>query len=181
MLQAARVLAGLILACIAAALVMVLHVIRPFELTQLPADQLLGRLAAAGELSALVATQFAMFAVPFGLIAAMIAEINRWRGVLFFVIAALAIAGGGYLLQYQSESEFRTVANPFAAQVFAAQGLAAGLLYWVIAGRFAGWRRGGGPIKAEPRPLDQPVAPIVDATEATRPPVSGAGKGARTA
>jgi len=167
MLRALRILLGLLAASITAALLLVLHLLRPMELVGLPIDILLPRLLAFAQLTALAATQIAMFIVPFGVILAPVAEMNRWRSAIFYSVLGLVLAAAGYMLQYQSEDEWRTVVNMFAAQVFALQGLTGGLAYWFVAGRFAGWRSGGGPLRADPIPIARPKLLVSDAVEPT--------------
>ncbi len=148
-----RILIGLTLACLAAAVVKVSHVITPAELASLSGDALGARLVRFGELVLLTATQQALFIVPLALIAIAVAETNRLRGWFTYALLGAAIAGAGWYLQYTGEGELRTVANPYAAQAYAIEGMIAGLIYWVSAGRFAGWRRGGGLVRAKPLPL----------------------------
>lgn len=167
MLRTLRVLLGLLLASLVAGLVLVLHVANPAQLMELTYDVLRERLVGYAYLTALYATQIAMFIVPFGLLLAIIAESNRWRSVIVSVVFGLLLAIAGYVLQYQSEGELRTIINPFAAQVFALQGLLGGLTYWLVSGRFAGWRRGGGLLRPDPIPVDRPRLQVADAVEPT--------------
>jgi hypothetical protein len=148
-----RILMGLTLACLAAAVVKVSHVITPAELGSLTGDALAARLLRFGDLALLTATQQALFVVPLALIAIAVAEINRLRGWLTYTVLGAAIAAAGWYLQYTGESELRTVANPYAAQAYAIEGIIAGFVYWLFAGRYAGWRRGGGLVRAKPMPL----------------------------
>lgn len=151
-----RVIAGLIAACLAAALIKVLHVITPTELIGLSGAALTARLVRLGELVALTATHQAFFVVPLALIAVVLAEINRLRSWLAYALIGAAIAGAGFYLQFVSENAIRTIINPYAGQAYAIEGIAAGLVYWLLAGRFAGWRRGGGLVKTQPYPVGKP-------------------------
>lgn len=153
MLRVIRIVFGLFAACVAAAAVLLLHVVKPLQLASLPTEALYERLAPTAELLALLATQLATFAIPFGLILAIVTEVNRWRSLPVYLVIGLSMAAAGYLLQFQSEDDFRTVLNAFAAQAFALQGAVGGFVYWLLAGRFAGWRAGGGPFQAEPLPI----------------------------
>lgn len=173
MLRTLRVLLGLLLASLVAGLVLVLHVANPSQLMELTYDVLRERLVGYAYLGALYATQIAMFIVPFGLLLAIITESNRWRSVIVSVVFGLLLAFAGYVLQYQSEGELRTIINPFAAQVFALQGLLGGLTYWLVSGRFAGWRRGGGLLRPDPIPVDRPRLHVADAVEPTAKTVTG--------
>ena len=160
-----RVLAGLIAACLTAALIKVLHVITPAELASLSGSALTQRLARLGELVALTATQQAFFVVPLALIAVILAEINRVRSWFAYAFIGAVIAGAGFYIQFVSESAIRTIVNPYAGQAYAIEGIAAGLVYWLLAGRFAGWRRGGGLVKAQPFPVAKPRLRVSDVPE----------------
>jgi hypothetical protein len=151
-----RVIVGLIAACLTAALIKVLHVITPTELMGLSGPALTSRLGRLGELVALTATHQAFFVVPLAVIAVVLAEINRLRSWLAYALIGAVIAGAGFYLQFVSESAIRTIINPYAGQAYAIEGIAAGLVYWLLAGRFAGWRRGGGLVKTQPYPVGKP-------------------------
>lgn len=157
-----RVLLGLLAACATAGVVMVSHVITPAELSGLSGDALVGRLTRFGELVALTTTQQALFIVPLALIAIIVAEINRLRGWLTYAFLGSVIAAAGWYLEYATEDELRTIANPYAAQAYAIEGAIAGLVYWLLAGRFAGWRGGGGLVKAQPFPIAKPRQQVSD-------------------
>lgn len=158
----ARVLIGLIAACLAAALVKVLHVITPMELWGLAGPAFTTRLYRLGDLVLLTATHQALFVLPLALIAAVVTEVNRIRGWLTYAILGVVIAVAGFYLQYTSEGGVRTIVNPYAAQAYIIEGGLAGLVYWLIAGRFAGWRRGGGLVKTTPFPLAKPRMGIAE-------------------
>jgi hypothetical protein len=162
-----RVSLGLVAASFAAALVLVLHVTPLAQLPALDSSAQAERLRGLAELLGLITTQIALFIVPFGLITSAVTEVNRLRGVFSFLVIGLALAAAAYLIQFQSESEMRTVLNPYAMQVFALQGLAGGFAYWLFAGRFAGWRRGGGPFRTDPIPVAAPRLKVSDAVEPT--------------
>lgn len=159
-----RVLVGLMAACLTAALVKILHVITPIELGSLQGPQLLARLARLAELVGLTALHQALFIVPLALIAAMVTEINRVRGPVLYALIGMSIVGAGFYLQHAGESAVRTIVNPYAAQAYAIEGFVAGLVYWALSGRFAGWRRGGGVVKAKPFPIGAPQRPISEVT-----------------
>ena len=157
-----RVLFGLTMACLTAAVLKVGHVITPTELAQLSGDALIARLWRYGELTLLTATHQSLFTVPLALIAILVTEINRYRSVLVYLVLGVLIALAGLYLQYVGESEIRTIANRYAAQAYAIEGLCAGLMYWLLAGRFAGWRRGGALVRAKPFPVAKPRPQISD-------------------
>lgn len=160
-----RVLVGLIAASMAAALAKVLHVITPMELLNLPGDALVARLIRVADLAALTATHQAFFVLPLGLIAAVIAEVNRIRHWFAYALIGAVIAAAGFYVQVTAESVVRTIVNPYAGQAYAIEGIVAGLVYWLIAGRFAGWRRGGGLVKTQPYPVGKPRLRVSDITE----------------
>ena len=161
-----RVLIGLTLAGLTAAAVKVGHVITPGELAGLTGDALMQRLARFGELTLLTATHQSLFVVPLALIAITVAEVNRVRGWFTYALLGVAIAMAGFCLQVVGEGELRTIVNRYAERAYAIEGLAAGLAYWLVAGRFAGWRRRGGAlIRARPHPLERPRAGISDITQ----------------
>ena len=156
---------GLIAAGLTAAFVKVLHVITPAELATLSGDALITRLLRLTDLVLLTATHQALFVVPLALIAITVAEVNRWRSWIAYAIIGCAIAAAGFYLQLASENEVRTIANTYAVRAYAMEGLVAALAYWLIAGRFAGWRRGGGLVKATPYPVGTPRLRVSDIVE----------------
>lgn len=160
-----RIAVGLIAACFTAALVKVLHVVTPSELSSLTGDALSNRLWRLGDLVLLTATHQALFLVPMALIAITVAEFNRWRSWIVYAIIGWMIAAAGFYLQLASENAARTIANTYAARAYALEGLLAAIVYWLMAGRFAGWRRGGGLIKATPYPVGMPRLRVSDVVE----------------
>lgn len=160
-----RIMIGLIAASLTAALVKVLHVITPAELAALTGDALIKRLLRLGDLVLLTATHQALFVVPMALIAIAVAEANRWRSWIVYAMMGCAIAAAGFYLQLASENEVRTIANTYAVRAYALEGLLAAFVYWLIAGRFAGWRRGGGLVKATPYPVGIPRLRVSDIVE----------------
>jgi hypothetical protein len=81
----------------------------------------------------------AFFAFLPGLIAILLAESFSWRSVLFYALAGAAIGlFYGLVLPTEGSSPFFIVGS---TQLVAGAGIAAGLVYWLIAGRNAGiWR-----------------------------------------
>lgn len=148
-----RVLAGFVVACLAAGLTMVLFVYTPAQIvTELAGDQTPGVLLQW--LGFFIRS--AMFAAPFASIAVAYGE---WRGVgswLFYAIVAIVIAGIGFLAHVVAETGLRpTIVNGYAATAFAVTGLVAGLVYWLCAGRFAADRGQGGAHEIIPPPASQ--------------------------
>lgn len=160
-----RVLTGLVVACVVAALVIVLHVITPDELGALSGRALMARLERLVELTALTATLQAVFVVPLALIGIVVCELHRVRSAAVYALLGLLIAVAGLWVHYTGESDVATIINPYAARAYAVEGVVAGLVYWLLAGRYAGWRRGGGLVLAKPFPLGKPRLPVVDVTD----------------
>lgn len=168
-----RVLIGLVAACLVAALVMVLHVITPAELWSLAGTfDLAPRLLRVGELTLLTATHQSFFILPLALVAAGVAELNRFRHWLLYAFLGVLIAAAGMYVQYAAEDELRTIANPYAARAYALEGLLAGLAYWLFAGRFSGWRRGGGLVRTRPYPVDKPRMKVSDLADDEQAPTT---------
>jgi hypothetical protein len=163
MVSLARIICGLIAAIFISAVIKVAHVITPSELIGLSSDVFLARLTRVLELVALTATHQGLFIALFAPIAIAVAELNRIRSASYYWAVGIAIAAAGFYLQFVGEGAQRTIVNAYAAQAYVIEGVVAGLVYWLIAGRFAGWRRGGGLIKATPYPLGKPRLNVSDA------------------
>jgi hypothetical protein len=102
------------------------------------------------ELVALLATQAAIFVIPFGLLTAVMLEVNDIRGLLAHLVVGLVLAGMAFALHVQAEDDLRTVINAFAIQAFVLQGLVAGFVYWLVAGRRRSSAAHGDPTRAPP-------------------------------
>ena len=100
MITLLRVLFGFIVACLVAGVVTVAFVVTPADIAALPAEAQTERLGNAGVLSLLVATHSAIFALPFALIAIVIAELSRVRSWIYYVLVGIAIALGGFAAEY---------------------------------------------------------------------------------
>lgn len=134
-----RVLAGFIVCCLVAGLVTVAFVITPAELAAMSGPALTERLQAFGMLALLAATHSAIFAAPFALIAAVIGEWQSIRSPMYYAVAGVVIALGGFAAQYSSETgTAASIANNYALKAFLTAGFFAGLSYWIVAGRAAG-------------------------------------------
>jgi hypothetical protein len=159
MITLLRVLFGFIVACLVAGLVTVAFVVTPADLAALPSDALAERLGNAGVLSLLAATHSAIFAFPFAFILIGIAEWRAIRTWIFYVLAGLAIALGGFAAEYLNEVPGQpSIVNEYALMTFIAVGALSGFAYWVLAGRRAGGRRGDAP----PKSAAPPAAPAPD-------------------
>jgi drug/metabolite transporter (DMT)-like permease len=129
-----RMIFGIALACLAAGLTLVLFVYTPPELVELKSE----RLSEAGLLSLAAATHSAVFAAPFALIGAGFGEWRRIGSWMYYVLVAIAIAAIGFLAQYWTEAQGEaSIVNNYAVTAFLLSGFVAGLVYWLVAGRFA--------------------------------------------
>ena len=134
-----RVLFGFLIACLMAGIMNVGFVMPPTEVFALPENVMYDRLGDAGILTLVAATQSAVFAAPFALVAAAIAEWQSFRNAIFYLLVGLVISVGGFVAIYASELEKDpSIANGYALTAYGLSGLAAGLVYWLLAGRFAG-------------------------------------------
>lgn len=141
-----RVIFGFIVACLIAGLTSVAFVVTPADLATLPPDALSERLGNAGVLSLLAATHSAIFAFPFALLAIFIGEWARMRSWIYYMIAGVAIALGGFAAVYLNEVAGQpSIVNEYALRAFLAIGILGGFAYWLVAGRRAGGKRGDAP------------------------------------
>lgn len=137
----ARILFGLIFACLIAGIVQTLFVVTPTDLVRLEGDALPAGLANAGLLSLFAATHSAEFVAPFGFIAAALGEWNSLRQLLYYTLIGIVIAMAGLFALYIGETTGgRTILNSYALVAYFMTGLSAGFAYWLVAGRFAGGR-----------------------------------------
>lgn len=129
-----RFLAGFVLACLAAGLVQVLFAVTPRELV-VAGDERWGE---AMQWALLSATQIAVFAAPFALIAWLISEWQGIRSFAFHAIVAMAVAVAGFGLIHATESPTEaSIVNSYAMAAYLTSGFVGGLVYWLFAGRFA--------------------------------------------
>ncbi len=129
-----RTVFGFLLACFAGAMTQVLFVITPADLYALPADERGQQIGFAGLIALSAATQAALFAAPFALVAILLGRLFDFRGWAFYVFAGLLIALAGFLAIYISETgQGPTIANSYAIAAFAFSGIIAGYVFWVIA------------------------------------------------
>ena len=136
-----RILVGFIVACLVAGAVTAAFVITPSDVAALPDDLRPERLNNAGVLSLLAATHSAIFSFPFALLVIGFAEWRAIRSWLYYVIAGIVIALGGFGAEYLVEAGTQpSIVNDYAARAFLCVGFAGGLAYWLVAGRVAGRR-----------------------------------------
>lgn len=142
MLTLLRVLFGFAVACLVAGAATVAFVVSPAEIANLPAEAQPERLGNAGILALLAATHSAIFALPFALLVAAVAELRRIRSWLYYALAGAVISLGGLAAVYLNEVTGQpSILNDYALIAFVTVGLLAGLTYWLFAGRCAGGRR----------------------------------------
>lgn len=134
----ARIIFGLIVACLVAGLVQTLFVVTPFDLVTIGGDAFLSGLANAGLLALFAATHSAMFVAPFGIIAAALGEWQHVRQLLYYALIGIVIAMAGLFALHIGETGGRTIFNPYALVAYFMTGLISGFTYWLVAGRFAG-------------------------------------------
>jgi hypothetical protein len=146
-----RVLIGLGFACAASGLTITAFIHSPLELIDSGAD----RLAEAG-LLAVTAAGLSARAAPLALIALAILE---WRGLgslLVYAPTGAALGGLGFLEQCVAEAGGQAcLADTYALEAFLTAGLVAGIVYWLLAGRFAAAPRPGARRTAIDRPANQ--------------------------
>lgn len=165
MLTLLRVLFGFIVACLIAGLATVAFVVTPADIANLPADAQPERLGNAGVLALLTATHSAIFAFPFALIAIGVGELWRVRSWIYYVLVAIAISLGGLAAVYLNEVPGQpSIFNEYALGAFITVGIAAGLAYWLVAGRCAGGRRSGTKPPEAPKAPEASEAPEGEAT-----------------
>ncbi len=158
-----RVLIGFAVACVVAGFVQVLFAVTPAELV-VAGDDRLGEAATWGLLSA---TQIAVFAAPFALLAAVISEWQGIRSFAYHAIVAMAISVAGFGLIHATESASEaSIVNSYAMAAYLTSGFVGGLVYWLCAGRSAN-RHSRAQVRME---SDRPTAPSDDVpAQAQRP------------
>lgn len=170
-----RIILGFIVACLVAGVATVAFVVTPADIATLPADVRPDRLENAAVLALLAATHSAIFALPFALIAIAVAEWQGVRSWIFYAIAGIAIALGGFYAEYLAEVVGQpTIVNDYALRAFVTVGFFGGLAYWLVAGRRAGGRRADAPPSAAAEGPTPGVAG--DASAAAAPTGSAGGK-----
>jgi hypothetical protein len=143
-----RIVVGFVAACLASGAAQTLFVVTPNDLI---ADST--RLASTGLLMLMAATQSAVFAIPFAGLAIAVTEWFGRRAWIIYALAGIAVAMTGYTALIAAESGPQTLFNDYAFRAFLVAGLAAGVVYWLVSGRYAGsWHRPvDGPGENSPR------------------------------
>ena len=146
-----RVLLAFIVACLAAALTLVLFVYTPAELLALPADMRGDRISEAGLFTLAVAPHVAIFSALFALVAVVFAERRAVGAWSYYALVGVGIATAGFLIQHFSEAPGQvTILQNYALIAFLVSGAVGGAIYWFFSGRYAGPPRqpAGGPSMA---------------------------------
>lgn len=131
-----RILAGFLSACLVAGATQVLFVVEAGKIFAARETA-----AATAILIAMAATQTAIFAAPFALIGIGLSETLSWRRLVPYLAIGVLIGLSGYATAIAGEGPGPTLMNDFAFWAFAVSGLAAGAVYWLIAGRWASAQR----------------------------------------
>lgn len=133
----ARIIVGFVAACLAAGFTKVSFIIPPAGLVGASDDAVSGFVT----LALLTATHIAVFAAAFALLAVAIGELQSHRSWMFYAAAGIAIALAGFIALLNSQPEGDpSIINNFALTAFLTAGFVGGLVYWLLAGRFAGSR-----------------------------------------
>lgn len=133
-----RVLLGFALACLAAAIAMVVFADIQ-ELKGLNAADAELLLATTGERILFTAMLGALFAAPIAFVGIVIGEFRRIDSWTYYTLLALAIAFVGFLSwSIEEQSGDPTIVNNYAMTAFLTAGFVGGLFYWLFSGRAAG-------------------------------------------
>ena len=152
-MRSVRVLLGFVVACLAAALALVLFVYTPAELLSLPADMRGDRVSEAGLFALAVAPHVATFSALFALVAVVFAERRGVTAWSFYTFVGVGIAAAGFLTQHFSEAPGQvTILQNYALIAFLVSGVVGATVYWFFSGRYASSREhplGPGPSLAQ--------------------------------
>jgi hypothetical protein len=130
-----RVFAAFVAACFAAAVVQVFFAFTPVQIAN-PSEGL--SLLGVTTIIPKAMLQSFLFAAPFVLVAAAIAEWQGIRDWIYYTLVGVAIAFAGFTTLHMGEGVDRTLLHDFAMRAFLAAGAAAGFVYWMAGGRDAG-------------------------------------------
>lgn len=134
-----RILIGMAVACLVAGGVQVLFALTPSELAVAGPD----RWQLAGWWALQTAAAVALIGVPFVFLSGFFSEVLAIRSFAYHVMAGVLIALGGFAVLYTGQDPGEpTLANNYAIASFITTGFLAGIGYWLVAGRFAGGKRG---------------------------------------
>ena len=138
-MRVVRVLIGYVLACLAAALTLVLFVYTPAELASLPLDMGTDRMAEAGFFVMAIAPLVATFAALPALIGVVFGERRSIASWTYYALLWVLIAALGFLGQHFSEAPGEpSILRNYVLTAFLVAGFTAGFVYWLLSGRFVG-------------------------------------------
>ena len=142
----ARILFGFAVANLAVAAILVAFVYAPGDWNGVRTDLTGERLSEAGLFAAAVAPWIALFGAAPALAGITFAEANKIAGAMFYAAVGLGIAAAGFFFQHASETPGALgVFQAYALIAFLTAGMAGGLAYWALAGRFAGKAKAAAP------------------------------------
>lgn len=138
-MRVVRVLMGFVLACLAAALALVLFVYTPAELASLPLDVSGDRMFEAGFFVLAIAPLVATFAALPALIGIVFGERRSIASWTYYALLWVVIAALGFLVQHFNEAPGEpTILRNYALIAFLVAGFVGGFVYWFFSGRFVG-------------------------------------------
>ena len=137
LLRAVRILTGFALASFAAAATLVLFIYAPSDWASPGADLTGARLSEAGYFALIITPWVALSAALPALAGVALAEARHIAGSTFYVLAGIATAAAGFLVQHWSEPPGGLgIFQAYALIAFLAAGLIGGLVYWASSGRY---------------------------------------------
>lgn len=132
-----RILFGLLVAALVAGCVQVMFALTPAELAVAGPDRWQIALGWAAD----TAIFSFVFAAPLVLLIGIFCEALRVRSFAFYILAGVFVALAGFAALFSSEGPTDpTLANSYAIATYLTTGFVCGLVYWLVAGRFAGGR-----------------------------------------
>ncbi len=131
-----RILFGYALACMAAAVTLVLFVYAPADLTSLHEDLSGDRLSEALYFALLSTPHVAISAAVPALLAAVFAEQRKLASWWFYAFAGIATAAAGLLVHHVTVPRVDVLQTYFLA-AFLTAGVVGGSVYWALSGRYA--------------------------------------------
>lgn len=133
-----QVLVGFGIACLAAALTLVLFVYTPAETLGMPSGMRADRMIEAWQFTLAVTPHVATFSAVLALLAVALAEARRIAGWSYYALVGIGIAVAGFLVQHFSEGPGQpTILQNYALVAFLVAGAVGGLVYWYVSGRYA--------------------------------------------
>jgi hypothetical protein len=132
-----RIASGFALASLAAGVTLVLFVYAPADLESLHADLSGERLSEAGLFALIITPHVAIYAALPALAGAVFAEVRKVAGWWFYALAGIATAAAGFLVLHLGAPPGEAgLLSGYVLVAFLTSGLAGGLVYWALSGRF---------------------------------------------